>query len=353
MSKIGFTEDTIQPIISNQVKRNKWSLCIGAGTSLPLFPSWSELTKELIYEVTKSIPQQDIQELLNEFTPDSLIQAVFNRLHLNQEQYINLLSSKLYSKIKSILNPGEWQSFRNCLAAIEPNDIKDSELADFCDIVGYSEYRPSSHFIAKAVTDTIGTDLEPSAIISFNAENLLYATINAYARKKKRNNKKYLDLVNLSISDRHKKRIPYFFIHGSLPIPDCSEKQNKRLLTNDKLVFLENEYISLSNSSFSWQSNTFLELLSSTTVVFIGVSLTDANMRRWLALAQSVRVSEIKFFTKNSDIDTAKHYWINKLPVNIIQKKWIEASVSHLGVRLVWLNEWDHLGTVLNKMLKL
>lgn len=353
MSKIGFTEKTIGPIISDQIGKKEWAICIGAGTSLPLFPTWNELVTDLIYEVTKSIPKDDIEKLSNKFTPDSLIQAVFNRLKLNNDEYISLLSDKLFSKLKSSLTAKEWQSFRNCLGAIEPNEISDIELADFCDIVEFGRNKTSAHYIAKMVSKTIGTEYEPSAILSFNAENLLYTAISIYTMKKKRSRKKYLDFINQSISNRHKKRIPYIFCHGRLPIPDCTKRQNKRFINNQKLVFLENEYLQLANNSFSWQANTFLELITSTSVIFIGVSLTDPNMRRWLAWSQTNRLNEINIFTHNTNIDSTRHYWISKIPTNTMQKKWIEASVAHLGVRLIWIDKWDDLGTVLGKMVKM
>lgn len=351
--KKGFTEKTLAPVIYNQIDRKKWSICVGAGTSQPIFPMWNELVNDLILEVTSSITKPLVEELVQSYKPDALIQAVFNRLKLSNDDYINLLSNKLYQSIRTDLTMKYWESFKSCLCAKSPADISDVTWADFDDIISNPSWRTSAYYIGKVISDTIGTRLEPNAIISFNAESLLYAIIHHFTKRKKRDNHQYLDFVNLSISSRHKRRIPYIFCHGTLPVPDTSKKQSKRLLTNEKLVFLENEYLQLANNSFSWQSNSFLEIINSSTVIFIGVSLTDPNMRRWLSWAHKSRVEEIQFISRNKHVESTKHYWIHKEPRDAILKNWIEASVAHLGVRLIWISDWDNIGEVLKKMLNM
>jgi len=352
MIKRGFTEKTLPHIISDQIDRKKWAICVGAGTSKPIFPLWYEIVDELIESVNPSISSLSSQQLKDDYRPDTLIQATLNRLKLSNHEYVTLLSEKLFSRIRKELSLTEWHSFRKCLAAKSPCEISETNLAEFMDIVEQKKYSSSAYQIAKLIVKTLATKYEPSAILSFNAESLLYAIINVLAYKK---GIKYqcLDFINLSISAQNKHRIPYIFCHGTLPIPDCKKCQNKKFENNNKLVFLENEYLQLANNSFSWQANSFLEIINSCTVIFIGVSLTDPNMRRWLSWTHATRLDEIKLMNHADFIDSTKHYWINKVPSDPSLKSWIEASVSHLGIRLIWIDDWDRLGPVLNKLVNI
>ena len=51
--------------------------------------------------------------------------------------------------------------------------------------------------------------------------------------------------------------------------------------------------------------------------------------------------------------DATEHFWIRKKPNTIQEKIWLEESVAHLGVRLVWIDEWNQTGKVLKRMLGL
>jgi len=350
--KKGFTENNLPPIIFDNIGTKKWSLCIGAGTSKPLFPTWNELVYELILEVNRSTPKSLVDKLLLAYKPDAIIQAVFNRLNLSYDEYINLLSTKLYQNIKSVLTDNEWNSFKICLSS-ETTNVSDEAFADFDDIIRKPSLQSSALFMGEVLAQTIGTSLEPNAIVSFNTESLLFAIIHHYIHKKNRDQRKYLDFINRSISPRDKRRVPYIFCHGTLPVPETSNYLRERRISNGKLVFLENEYLQLANNSFSWQSNSFLEIVNSNIVVFVGVSLSDPNMRRWLSWSHNIRIEEICSITKKSQIDSAKHYWINKDPCDVEQKSWIEANVAHLGVRLIWISDWKNIGIVLKKMLNM
>ena len=141
--------------------------------------------------------------------------------------------------------------------------------------------------------------------------------------------------------------IPYVFCHGLLPVTTNPHKFSTSI---DKLVFLEEEYLHLANNSFSWQSTTFINTCISQHIVFVGTSLTDPNMRRWLSWTHANRLDEMR--QNGIDIkDSTQHYWIRTIPNDKNTMPWIEAAVSHLGVRIVWIDNWSQVGLALNKML--
>ena len=116
---------------------------------------------------------------------------------------------------------------------------------------------------------------------------------------------------------------------------------------SDKLVFLENEYLQLANNAFSWQAITFYNILSTNTVFFIGLSFRDANIRRWLAWLHKARIDAIKQY--GGTHESTAHYWIEKTPDSLYLKNWYEASVAHLGIRLIWIEDWKDTTAVIRR----
>ncbi len=113
-----------------------------------------------------------------------------------------------------------------------------------------------------------------------------------------------------------------------------------RLTPSNKLIFAEDSYLQLSNNAFSWQATNFINTCMNQRVVFVGVSLTDPNMRKWLSWIHKNRMNE--YSELGLDVkDSTQHYWIKKLPKTLEEKLWIEAVVSHLGVRIIWINNWE------------
>ena len=117
-------------------------------------------------------------------------------------------------------------------------------------------------------------------------------------------------------------------------------------------MLTEDNYLELANNSFSWQATSFIDNCMNRRVVFCGVSLTDANMRRWLSWIHANKMAEFKENGLDCK-DATEHFWICKKPNTIQEKIWLEESVAHLGVRLVWIDEWNQTGKVLKRMLGL
>jgi hypothetical protein len=124
----------------------------------------------------------------------------------------------------------------------------------------------------------------------------------------------------------------------------------------EKLVFSEAEYLSLANASFSWQAATFASLAIQHSLVFVGISFTDSNVRKWLSWMYENRRAEIQ---KRLDLEGRRtgtppkifgsgastlHYWLKKRPSTPGEQEWLEALVGHLGVRIIWLDNWNQAG---------
>jgi hypothetical protein len=204
--------------------------------------------------------------------------------------------------------------------------------------------------LASVVIDSETDGFGPAAILSFNAEPLLYALINARASVSASFSPKApLDRITRSLSNRNSGRIPYVFCHGLLPIEGHPSSDWHSI---DKLVFSEADYLQVANGGFTWQSSTFFEACMSRSVVFIGLSFSDPNLRRWLGIMHQNRLRELQIIGHNA-VASAPHYWFRTIPNTPEEKAWIEAAVAHLGVRLFWLQNWTEVGPALRSMLGL
>ena len=354
MAKKGFELKTITRLISSDSDKPNWSLCVGAGISVPLFPSWYTLAKNLANVL---VPEMNLDEkMVMElgFSADALIQMVKNKTKISDKDFALKMSEILYSDFKEKIEPNEWTSIAKVFETNHLQKITSREWKIF------NKYRDTilkdttSSIIAESVFKAIQSGISPKSILSFNAEPLLLVILNSLLIESKTDEnhpmpKQLFNKVTGSLSNQNDKRIQYVFCHGLLPL---SNESDKFTYSTEKLVFSEEEYLQIANNSFSWQSTIFINACTTQHIIFIGASLTDPNMRRWLSWTHSNRLNEMREF--NLDVeDSTQHYWIKEKPKNLELMPWIESAVSHLGVRLIWIDNWSQAGEALELALGL
>lgn len=134
--------------------------------------------------------------------------------------------------------------------------------------------------------------------------------------------------------------LPIYHVHGFLP-------RHKDVNVKGEVVFSEDGYHSQFIEPYSWSNIIQIQKLTQNTCLFIGVSLTDPNMRRLLDVA----------WRKTSD-DTPSHFIIKKKPSseNIEAKKFImyldEQDANELGLNVIWVNDFNEIPDLLNSFLK-
>lgn len=92
-------------------------------------------------------------------------------------------------------------------------------------------------------------------------------------------------------------------------------------------------------------SNKFLQYFIYKYRIFVGLSFKDANVRRWLSWLHKARTDAIDKY--GGTTESTAHYWIEKKPESDYLKKWYEASVAHLGIRLIWIDDWKDTANVI------
>lgn len=350
MAKKGLDISTIQAVLKDVQINLGWSLCIGAGTSVPALPDWFSLVERLINHNCCPEDKIDIDVYRGMgFSADAMIQAVRNRLHISDDEFIHLLSEEVYASIRDKISLNEWQSFIKVHEAFVLSGITDREWRDFEKVKDCLLIDTSANLLAEVVVEAIRNDQAPKAILTFNGEAVFLALLNYYWINRTDNKNKFDRIIN-GISYKNIDRIPYIHCHGVLPINDAKPRKGRN--ANEKLVFLEESYLQLANSPMSWQAINFIENCMQSKMVFVGVSLSDPNMRRWLGWIHNNKVQELKS-NGIAYSESTEHFWINKKPESEVERVWVEESVAHLGVRLVWIDEWNQVGIALKKMLAL
>jgi hypothetical protein len=226
----------------------------GAGISIDAgIPTWSNLLKSLlrhIYTFDKKIEIENVDTKIAD-----ILQKQINVSPLIVAQYLkNLLGKDFLEKVREIL-------YRDC-------NRESEAIAAIADLS-----RPERE----------GKPLK--AIITFNFDNLL---------EEKLKNEKIKFKAIFKEGERHgEKEIPIYHPHGFLPrIGD--------LVSENEIVFSEDAYHTQFIDQFSWSNLVQLNHLNSTTCLFIGISLTDPNMRRLIDVSVRRRgsVEKIHFIVK-------------------------------------------------------
>jgi hypothetical protein len=355
MSNYSLTWNSCGDVLAQRARTWGWALAIGAGTSRLAFPDWERLVKALIAaDAGSSDPKALLESLSETFSYDALIQAAKDVLNEDDATFTKRLAELLYQGVKKKAG-ADWSNIAKALTAASPGQLKRDKWQSFLDFINANYSTVSALPIAKAIMKARKANLAPSSILSFNGEQLLYSLVHAIAAttsaaKADLKKERVFDRVTRGISHREAPRIPYIFCHGLIPMHE-GFSLFPQMAAPEKLVFSEGEYLQLANSAFSWQSSLFLGTAVLRSIVFIGLSFSDPNLRRWLAWVHANRASELEI--RGKDPECYEHYWLKEDIADEDQKRWIESSVRHLGVRLVWIESWRKVGTYLERMLSL
>ena len=344
MAKKGLTKTNIPNLVDLE---STWALCVGSGISFPVFPMWDELAKRIVHKYVPAA-ETEFSNLRTKMTPDIIMQSAMEKAGISHHTLSLGLANTLYEDFFRGLSDEQLLLVKRCLVS-DPATTRDIPWGDYIQIV---IDKAGGHLTALSLAETTLRLREhnraPSAILSFNAEMLFGSLLNALAFERYGIRNRFFDYLIGPISNHFKDRIPYYFCHGVMPVPGTS-KMKHRFDAEDKLVFLENEYLQLANSSYSWQSSAFINTLSTHTVFFVGLSLADANIRRWLAWLQRERLFDIQRRTRRKCYASTSHYWIEKNPGNDEIMRMMESSVSHLGIRIIWIDDWRDVSYVIEK----
>ncbi|MCF5201033.1 molecular chaperone Tir [Pseudomonas syringae] len=134
--------------------------------------------------------------------------------------------------------------------------------------------------------------------------------------------------------------LPIYHVHGYLP-------RAGKIPSGNDIVFSEDAYHGQFIDPFSWSNLMQLNKLTQNTCLFVGISLTDPNMRRLLDVA----------WRKNPD-KSVGHYIIKKLPrfgsaddvLDDLACLLEEQDANALGINVIWVDSYDRIPKIIRSL---
>jgi plasmid stabilization system protein ParE len=351
-----------------QYRNDGLVLFLGAGVSVGSgIPTWTSL----IQDVFRAI---NIDHDIAEQAAPSSIYARFELAALRsngQKKFCDILYDSLYNqtgfkRLKKLLeNIPRGNEEQNKWGKAKWNEIlkelaKNETLRDVGDLL-ISRDSKKKEFVRNPLIH---------AVLNTNADNLLLIYCLAKTTGP--------EWCPITIVDRASvgddpESISVYHLHGILDARDenvrrtdspCdSRAEDFQQITDEllpRLVFRESEYFETIANPMSFVNHTPLSYFQRLNVLFIGTSLEDINIRRWLYSSFQERVQERTKYLQElhcKKYDTAKfeakkesvrHFWLHpkkerkdgkEVEISCETVKLVELVMGELGVQVVWCDD--------------
>lgn len=268
------------------------TLVLGSGVSKSWgAPSWEELSSRVILRAGLQKGEQVVGN------PPLQLEAA--AIKLGNERFTDLLREEIWSGVNSPSSSSMINS-KATLAVVARVILADHN------------HGPSRRFLR---------------VITFNADDLLEQSIAALAKTTGDTTLRECPITKvISRASHHPmhrtglKAVPIYHLHGYLPRKKGATAWHED--GSDSLVFTDSQYWASGSWPTSYANRVMLNALHDSHCVFIGLSMTDPNILRWLATRyQEIKADKQQQFlarpkVSQSATDRAiqqalrRHYWI-------------------------------------------
>lgn len=266
------------------IAENNFSLFLGAGVSMSAnLPCWWKLLAGMIDRCKQRMfKEADLDQLTKVCYNSSIVMGRFIRMMMesksNEEGFYQCLHDALYNGIDSFSSP---------------------LITEICNLIQSKRQ-------------------QAQGIITYNFDDVMERAL------------KSCGIGNYSIfgQNQPQQRFPIYHVHGFVPFEN---KENIKSLP----VLSEEEYHRVYANSYNWSNVEQIHALSRTTCIFIGLSMTDPNLRRLLDIANKDSEADPRHFVFLPCIDSFgkdKAAEVKNNEAMRIQKEMFE----ELGLRVVW-----------------
>lgn len=286
--------------LSLALKSGELTLICGAGISIGAkIPSWNDLLIDLLKTMIEKISNKKTISL--------------NSINKDYEPILSSSSLIMGKYLKTNLGQDFLPELRDTLYKNNPVT---------CDLI-------------KAIVEISRPqrDGKPlNSIITFNFDALIEENL-------EKNNVKFKAIDNEGIRNSPTE-LPIYHVHGYLP-------RKGEISSHTNVVFSEDAYHTQFIEPFSWSNLIQLNKLSQNTCLFVGLSLTDPNLRRLLDVA-----------CRKDPSNSLNHFIIKKTP-NIKGSEQIdelmmfleEQDANELGLNVLWVKDFDEIGKLIRKLI--
>ena len=274
-------------------RENKCSLFLGAGVSIDAGgPTWDDLLYKAIKKNHKRFTKND-----------------FNKLYSSCGQSPIILGRYIAPDKKSL---DQITDYIQQYVLYKGVDLKKSELI-------------------KAICEFVETD-KVESIITYNYDDLVETAIRL------RGYKQAYSVVAKSRNTSNE--LPVYHVHGLIP-------HNKSEIASFP-VLSEKDYHDIYRESYHWSNIEQLHALDRNSCFFIGLSMTDPNLRRLLDFSYSGNDNEIYHyaFLKRDMLFPSDNVEKNKQHFDMI-----EQQLERIGVWVIWYEQYKEVPQMIRKII--
>ena len=244
-----------------------WSLCVGAGISAKIMPTWMDLTRSVFTRATgRTLDEHSFKTLVADtgWSLDAWLQAGLNTMILgdrDREEFVALIEDELY---KALLFKAEIAGQKNALvkALSGSKGISTRDSLELLRFLEMSSAGTTLFTLARWLRKARKCRNPLQAVLTFNADGLLDLLLRLLALEEHQRASPGPDYPKeefrrvLRASDRYGQRItPIYHLHGCIvPKGTSSTRSND---TREGLVFPESGYSRISSTVFTWQQTIF------------------------------------------------------------------------------------------------
>lgn len=366
-----FLNDKYQPLsarkrLVEQYKADGLVLFLGAGVSSGSgIPGWHDLAKRVLLK--SGISPKALPSVLKAL-PSNVTQFELAAQRLENNGFLAALYSSLYERMEC----------KHHLEKIPRKYEDQSSWSGWNDILKLLQNNKT----LKAVGDLLIAEDDPPrrnpqihAVLTFNADNLVELYCEA-----KTGGKRVVTLVDRASVGDHPDRTPVYHLHGTLDArgenflrsaPLSIQSDQVEEISGDLLpdiVFRESEYYETIANPVSFVNHTPQSFLRRSNALFIGTSLDDLNMRRWLHDSFRERVQHRTNYLREfywqkggsseheARLESLRHFWLrtetelHKETTWAVPKEHVNKIMNNLGVQVIWCSDYADIQRCLHEL---
>lgn len=280
------------------IAENNFSLFLGAGVSMSAnLPCWWNLLAGMIDRCKQRMfKEADLDQLTRVCYNSSIVMGRFIRMMMesksNEEGFYQCLHDALYNGIDSFTSP---------------------LITEICNLIQSKRQ-------------------QAQGIITYNFDDVMERALRERG------------IGNYSVFGQNQPQhlFPIYHVHGFIPYANKDDIKSVPVLS-------EEEYHRVYASSYNWSNVEQLHALSRTTCIFIGLSMTDPNLRRLLDIAIQDSENDPRHFVflpRISEFGTDKNAEAKNNEAMKIQKQ----IFLELGLRTIWYRDYNELPKLLKNL---
>ena len=281
---------------------NPCTFFLGAGVSMDAGgPSWKELLRKILRHFKRIGSKTDFDKV---YDACGLSAIILGRYAVSDRKNLKSLSKYLQ----------RYVLYHN----VDPDK---SELINaICEaVIGEQE---DKYIVAKGRLDSI---------ITYNYDDIVETALE----------KRGVSVARIYLKNRnHRNEFPIYHVHGLIP------QENQGIVST--LILSEREYHEMYKEAYNWSNIEQLHALDRNTCFFIGMSMTDPNLRRLLDISRMGSDHESRHFAflKRESLFKPEEIEKNKLHFNTI-----ESQLCDLGVQVIWYEDHKDVPEILRKII--